>query len=459
MLVKYSDFLKAFNGLDIAYRGKVVNNQDPLQIGRVQVNIPGLIEGTLGSDGTWNLPWTYQKSPAMLGGNGFSSSFAVPENGSEVFVEFPYGDVYSGFYSYYLQSSATHQGTFNEDYPNSYGFVDSTGNSLKINKAKQFLQFIHSSGAQFGMDLNGVITLQTNNKIVFTSLDQQTQIIFDLLSGAMTLQANETLNTGSQTVNHNASQQNDTIGNHSDTVTGGRNTQIFGGETKAIGGDLGESILGNKAYTVAGSKSCMVALDTDETFGLNKTETVVLGNWKVSVEAGNIVLQTLIGSTEIGNEIGSFTVSTTGEVTAENEIGTISIDPLGNISVENEVASIKVSALGDIKAENEIGSFEIDPTGSITLENETATLSMDPTGDIKLKNEVGGELHINPAGQVALGNEIAELLDLLGQVISSFIENAPDIVLTGVGPGALSPEVIATLTEVQGLLTSITGTL
>lgn len=425
MFLKFSDYLKPINAIQKAYRGIVVNNQDPEQIGRIQVNIPDFIEGTLQSDGTWNLPWIYQKAPAMLGGNGVSSSFAVPEVNSEVFVEFPYGDIYSGFYSYYWQSETTHQTFLNEDYPNSYGFSDSTGTQFKIDKAKLFLEFIHASGAYFYIDDQSNITLQTNSQIIFTSSDQQNQIIFDLTTGAITNSANADLNVTAASQTNNVYVQNDNFGTHNDSVSGARTTNISGGLSTSVGGDIAEAALGNKVYVAAGNKSTLIAGATTETFGQSKSETVVLGNWVVSVQAGNITVSTLAGSTEIGNEIASFEVSATGEITASNAIG----------------------------------SFTIDPTGNITLENDLATLAMSSTGDIKVSNEATGELHINSAGQVALGSEVAELLNLMGQFINTLITNAANFVFTGVGPGALSPTILASLTEIQGLLTSITGTL
>lgn len=390
MLLKFSDYLRPIHAIKKAYRGVVVYNQDPEQIGRIQVNIPDFIEGTAQSDGTWNLPWIYQKTPAMLGGNGLSSGFAVPEVGSEVFVEFPYDDIYSGFYSYFWQSEVTHQSFLSEDYPNSYGFSDATGTQFKIDKTKLFLEFLHASGAYFFIDEQSNITVQTNSQIIFTSSDYQNQIVFDLTTGAITTAANASQNATAQEVNNTIGTLNENIGTHNDTVSGTRITNISGGMSSSVGGDIAVSALGNYCYTAAGNKSTLVAGTTSETFGGNKTESVVLGNWEVSLEAGNLQLTTLLGSATIGNELASLTIST--------------------------------------------------------------------TGDIKLSNAVGGSLHINPAGQVALGNHIAEVLSLLGQVLTTLTANAAAFVFTGVGPGALNPTIITSLTEISALLTSITGT-
>lgn len=64
------------------YRGTVVNNFDPLQIGRVQVSCPAVLgENMLG----WAMPC------APFGGP-MSGFFAVPSIGSPIWVEFEAGD-------------------------------------------------------------------------------------------------------------------------------------------------------------------------------------------------------------------------------------------------------------------------------------------------------------------------------------------------------------------------------
>lgn len=64
------------------YRGKVENNIDPLQLGRIQVSVPAVLgEGSL----SWAMPCT----PYAGSGVGF---FTVPPVGANVWVEFEGGD-------------------------------------------------------------------------------------------------------------------------------------------------------------------------------------------------------------------------------------------------------------------------------------------------------------------------------------------------------------------------------
>ena len=64
------------------YRGKVENNIDPMQLGRIQVSVPSVLgESTLG----WAMPCV----PFAGSGVGL---FLVPPTGSNVWVEFEGGD-------------------------------------------------------------------------------------------------------------------------------------------------------------------------------------------------------------------------------------------------------------------------------------------------------------------------------------------------------------------------------
>jgi len=64
------------------YRGKVENNIDPMQMGRVQVSVPAVL-----GDGT--LSWALPSSPYAGPGVGF---FAIPPIGANIWVEFEGGN-------------------------------------------------------------------------------------------------------------------------------------------------------------------------------------------------------------------------------------------------------------------------------------------------------------------------------------------------------------------------------
>lgn len=64
------------------YRGRVENNIDPMQLGRIQVSVPAVF-------GDGRLPWAMPCSPFAGNGVGF---FALPPMGANVWVEFEAGD-------------------------------------------------------------------------------------------------------------------------------------------------------------------------------------------------------------------------------------------------------------------------------------------------------------------------------------------------------------------------------
>lgn len=71
------------------YRGKVMKNIDPMQLGRIQVSVPAVLgEGTL----SWAMPCT----PFAGDGVGF---FALPPVGANIWVEFEGGDANSPIWS------------------------------------------------------------------------------------------------------------------------------------------------------------------------------------------------------------------------------------------------------------------------------------------------------------------------------------------------------------------------
>lgn len=65
------------------YRGTVVNNIDPMQLGRIQISVPSVLgEGRM----SWAMPCVPYAGPGV----GF---FAIPPTGANVWVEFEGGDI------------------------------------------------------------------------------------------------------------------------------------------------------------------------------------------------------------------------------------------------------------------------------------------------------------------------------------------------------------------------------
>lgn len=136
------------------YEGLVVNNLDPMMLGRVQVSY-AMVEDSPDE----NLPWCYPSTNVFLGNSKNSIMFSVPEVGSSVKVYFPTRDMYMPFYKA-SEFNAENMCTFfaDEDYPNVYGFKDSTGNFVRVNKAKKTITIQHSSTSNLFIDSDGSLT-------------------------------------------------------------------------------------------------------------------------------------------------------------------------------------------------------------------------------------------------------------------------------------------------------------
>jgi len=177
MLINFVDWYKRHNNLDRPHKAIVVDNIDPDKRGRVKVTIDGVLLGD-----TSVLPWVFPLNPTGLGGGSSSSWFSVPELGSELVVTFPYGDIYSGFYVGYWQTAETHQTLFDEDYPESYGFMDSTGNHYKVNKAQGTMEIQHASGILLKFNQDGSLDLEVPEDLTETIDGDRASVVGGVLN-------------------------------------------------------------------------------------------------------------------------------------------------------------------------------------------------------------------------------------------------------------------------------------
>lgn len=139
------------------YIGTVVENNDPLGLGRIKANVPGLYEKDRGE-----LPWIapHRESPFGFGKSqkGPYGWYGVPQIDSPVKVELQDGDEHKPLYSYVhlkphanpLFMNATH-----------WGYQDPSGNILDVDMQNQIYKFTHSSGATVTFNADGTVT-ETN---------------------------------------------------------------------------------------------------------------------------------------------------------------------------------------------------------------------------------------------------------------------------------------------------------
>lgn len=355
MFIKVIEFLNKSKPLTNPYKGVVVDNEDPRFLGRVKCTIASLFEDGVDSD---LLPWIAPINQAGLGGRGDSSSFYVPELGSELIIEFPYECIYTGFYTGFWQSNTTHQGLFNEDYPNSYGFVDKQNTFFKINKTKRYLEIGHTSGSYIKFDNNGDIEISSKRNIKFVSSDGKTTQDYNMNEGTVAVAAKTETSLGGKKTNITSKEFIANVGTQDIKVTGSATHNVSGGMTQKVGGSQNVSIVNNRNTTIAGTESRMVVQKSKDIFGAGYTATVALGNYlveliagnyTVDIKAGNISLTTILGSAKIGNALASVNCAPTGSVTIDAKLNAeikalVSAIVQGTVTAEVKATLIKLGA-------------------------------------------------------------------------------------------------------------------
>jgi len=340
------EFLKKEANLNVPYRGIVVVNDDPREIGRVKCIIQGLMEET-----DYNkLPWLGRKSSAF-------PLFYVPEINSELEIQFPFnGDTYSGQYTGCWESDTTHQGIFNEDYPESYGFRDSQNTYFKVNKKKKYMELHHTSGSSLKFLSQGEIELRGKKYIKFISEDGKTEINFDMNTGAINLNPKEGVTTGGSQTFINSKKLKIDVSSKDERIKGSSESNIGGGRKVKIGGGDSLSVVGNRAISTGGDKSELIAGETEITYGSGQKEQVVLGdlvreiikgNFKVDIVAGNIILKTTLGDLNIGNSMAGIGISKIGSIDMESMMST-NIKASMNATVQASIVATLKGALTKI---------------------------------------------------------------------------------------------------------------
>lgn len=145
------------NNFSVPHKGKVVNNKDPLKLGRVKCYVKGIYEDT--SNEGESIPWAFPFYPLSAAGAGRPDAgfFGVPDVDSELIVVFPFKDIYSPFYVGYWGSQLNFiSQLFTEDYPETWGITDSSCEFIRVNKKKPSIEFFRSKfGDCIKMDENG----------------------------------------------------------------------------------------------------------------------------------------------------------------------------------------------------------------------------------------------------------------------------------------------------------------
>lgn len=143
--------------------GTVTANDDPLRLSRVRVRVPE-IHGTLSRDS--QLPWATPLRPANVGGSD-TGSYSTPEVGSRVLITFHQGSVYSPLYHSAPLSMSEHWTETDTNYPNRYGFRDSTGTRIVIDKESNTVEARHSTGTRLTIAGDGSVSVNVEGNLTW----------------------------------------------------------------------------------------------------------------------------------------------------------------------------------------------------------------------------------------------------------------------------------------------------
>lgn len=150
------------------YVGTVTNNQDPLNMGRVQANVPGLFDAAQGS-----VPWIgpIKDSPFGFGtgSKGPYGTYGAPQVGSKIRVELQGGDPHHPLYGPLLTAPDA-----NPHFPiNAWGFEDPDGNMVIYDLTAHTYKFVTAGGATINIDASGKRITAVNGDVTNSNGDWQ----------------------------------------------------------------------------------------------------------------------------------------------------------------------------------------------------------------------------------------------------------------------------------------------
>lgn len=139
------------------FEGYAIVTDDPDKRQRVRVRIP-VLHRDISDD---KLPWANSQGGGMSNAGAGVGTVMVPDRFSKVTVTFPEDDPHNPQYSFSPASDDVNKDNelLGEDYPNSYGQIDSHGNRVSVNKATGDMTIAHKSGAIIHIDGSGNVAI------------------------------------------------------------------------------------------------------------------------------------------------------------------------------------------------------------------------------------------------------------------------------------------------------------
>jgi len=144
------------------YRAKVLDNLDPLKLGRVKLEIYPIL---IGIEADF-LPWATPAMPIFDGAGLNTGSFIVPKNDTMVYCFFENGDIYQPVFFAEATDGKKGLPTSREiNYPNRKVWRTDSGIEVFIDDTEQEVYIYHPSTTDIKIDKSGNIDINGNKDI------------------------------------------------------------------------------------------------------------------------------------------------------------------------------------------------------------------------------------------------------------------------------------------------------
>ena len=175
------------------YLGVVVDNRDPIKIGRCKIRIDWLH----GSIPTKDLPWANPKHPIFFGMGGQAGSISIPKKNAIVEVRFNDGDQYAPEYSLMQELADDVKEELLKEYDGTHilGFDGDEGLKMYYTRTKGLTFFLNDSRINISPDQS--ITIE----------HAETSSIIELRGGTITINSDSQVNVTAGTRIKNSSQE------------------------------------------------------------------------------------------------------------------------------------------------------------------------------------------------------------------------------------------------------------
>lgn len=189
------------------YIGRVVYNEDPTFSGRCKVNCFGLFD----EFETQDLPWVSPQTSSTFSSGKGCGSISVPKLGTIVRVNFPFGNLYSGEYSYIQNIDPALIEEIKDDYQNTHVLLYDSDKDLMVLYQPMTGYKMWLQGSMIKIDSDGSIQLKhQNNSNVVEINDNAINIATtgdggSNANGEINIAAGATVNITAPTVNVNSS--------------------------------------------------------------------------------------------------------------------------------------------------------------------------------------------------------------------------------------------------------------